>query len=264
MKQDRTLRDILAQVLSRIQFIDGSFAKADRFLDILEEWKGEPPRHRRLVVGFDNPHSAYEQVLAQAAKFMELETSMWKTFSELKKAEEIAIHDLKMFKEDYRAMNTLLEVAREQAWAWKVAHDISFRANCTFQDEIKALRKEINRRGKMLKQEEKDNMDLITPSGNVVPMRRKGTTQPPTGTDDNWLSPLKVGDVFLAQRFQQRPDGLFALAPILEEYQVAVNEEERVKLLTTLSNDDVSIWVDPVEFSKQWKLKAVIGHVQPE
>lgn len=253
MKQDRTLRDLLAQFLSRIQFIDGSFAKADRFLELLDEQKGEPPRHRRLVVGFDNPQSAYEQVLTQAAKFMELETFMWKNNRELHEAEEVAAHDLKMFKEDYKRLAQSQSIMHDRMMAWKTLHDIKCRAN----DE---LLKEFQ----MFKQEEKEQMDLITPSGNVVPMRRKGTTQPPAGTDDNWLSPLKVGDVFLTQRFQQRPDGTFALAPILEEYQIEVNEEGRVKLLTTLNNDDVAIWVDPVEFSKQWNLKAVIGHVQPE
>lgn len=260
MKQDRTLRDLLAQIMSRITFIEGSFAKADRFLELLDEQRGEPPRHRRLVVGFDRPHSAYEQVLAQAAMFMEKELVMWKAHSALRKAEETAVHDLKMFKQDYKAMNSLLEVAKDQAWAWHTAHKISFRANDEFQKEINILRKEIA----MFKQEEKENMDLITPSGNVVPMRRKGVTQPPSGTDTNWLSPLKVGDVFLAQRFQQRPDGTFALAPILEEYQISVNEKEYVKLLTTLNLDDTEITVDPVEFCKGWNLKAVIGHVIPE
>lgn len=253
MKQDRTLRDILAQVLSRIQFIDGSFAKADRFIEILEEWKGEPPRHKRLVVGFDNPQSAYEQVLSQAAKFMELETFMWKNNRELHEAEEIAVHDLKMFKEDYKRLAQSQSIMHDRMMAWKTLYDIKCRAA----DE---LLKEFQ----MFKQEEKEQMDLITPTGNVVPMRRKGTTQPPSGTDDNWLSPLKIGDVFLAQRFNQRPDGSFALAPILEEYQIAVNEPGRVKLYTSLNNEDLSVWVDPVEFSKQLRLKEVIGHVQPE
>lgn len=140
-----------------------------------------------------------------------------------------------------------------RAMAWKTLHDIKCRANNELLQEIK-----------MLQQEKEKDVDLITPSGNVVPMRRKGTTQPPAGTDNNWLSPLQVGDVFLAQRFQQRPDGTFALAPILEEYQISVNEKEYVKLLTTLNLDDTEITVDPVEFCKGWNLKALIGHVTPE
>lgn len=257
MSQDRTLRDVLAQVLSKLTFIDGSFAKADRFLEVLEELKGEPPRHRCLVVGFDNPESSWERVLEQADHFMRLELQMRISNRKFREAEEVAVHDLKMFKQDYQRMETLCLGFQERTLAWKTLHDVKVRAN-----------EELLREFQML-QQEKDKMELITPN-NVIPMRRKGTTTPPTGTDD-WLSPMQVGDVFLAQRWTKNPQtNEFVYSPLLEEFQIAlIVPGEYVKLLQTRKSVngedyDEEVTVDPVEFTKQLHLKKVIGHVRPE
>lgn len=77
----------------------------------------------------------------------------------------------------------------------------------------------------------------------------EGGKEPPT---DNWLKELPEGSVFLATVNNQRTVDA-------QEWHVLIHTDVYTKLLSNINNE-IKMWVNSLEFSRQMKLALVLGN----